>query len=201
MKILLRMGRRAVIGLSLLGSSSVFAAQCGQISPILEQVGDRYYHLDDINLSVGHRTSKQVSSVIDGISREKFRAGDGYRTQCFGVYELRTETREFELKSIDTIELKTTGQVVFRADEHEKRVIAPREVVIPLSSEFTRVTRDDAFVSSVFFNQARIDDSGEKFSTLRETTTKVLDVADGVQIKQSIYVNGYLAEWFTWNLR
>lgn len=201
MKSLQRMGQRTLLGASLLFSSSVFAAQCGEISPILEQVGDQYYYLDDTSLSASHRTSTDVNSVADGIIREKLRTGDGVRTQCFGVTQARTETREFQLKSIDAIDLKTVNQVVFRADEHENRVVARREVVIPLSGKFTRAIRDDALVSSVFFNQARIDDSGEKFSSLREITTKVLEVADGVQIRQSVYVNGFLAEWFTWNLR
>ncbi len=181
--------------------SAVMANQCGDLSPLLKQLGEQYYELDELSKSQSKAYEVEPNTIIDAVRSVSYKAGEGTRTRCFGVSELRAETREFALEPIDTPRVNSFNEVVINAFEYEaKTKTARREsVFIPLARQYITLKGDNSFVVNSRHKHSIL--GNPRRTHLREIATEAFSSQQGIDIVQSIYVNGHLVEWFTWNLR
>ena len=185
---------------------AAMANQCGDISPRLDQLGDQYYDLDDTPKSDLFKQTIKPNELIEVLQSTRFRSGYGERTFCFGTSTLREEVRQFELESFDRPAINSFNEITLKAFEHDvKNKFLHRETVfIPLSQTRISTTGDNGFVVNTRHRQPinvldnRIGSRGG--AHLREIAIIATSYEGGIEINQSIYVNGYLAEWFTWRL-
>lgn len=203
MKIRSLPGAYAAIFLALVFSTASRADECGEVSPILDQIGDEYYLLLELT-NTGLRDSSTVyNNVVRKLSNNQYRHGDGYRTLCIGTSQVRAETSQFDLDDISAPAINSYNEVVIEAIENyeDTDVISRQEVVIPLANEFAVIQGEDTLVTNVRHRQTGGEDRDSSTSTLREIAIEVSEVGSGIQIKHLLYINGYLAEWFVWNLK
>lgn len=207
MKAPLRTAFQLVLALATITvAPGAMANQCGDISPLLSQLGEHYYKLENIPKSTLENLSIKPNKLIDSLQSTKFRNGQGTRTLCFGVSTLREEVREFELESIESAHVNSFNEVVLKAYEYDtyRKVSRRGSVFIPLSRTNTFLNGENSLVVNKRHRQpiSRLTNSINvlRGSHLREISITATSSHQGIEINQSIYVNGYLAEWFTWNL-
>ena len=182
------------------------ANQCGDISPRLDQLGDQYYDLDNTPKSQLFKQTIEPNELIEVLQSTRFKSGYGERTFCFGTSRLREEVREFELESFERPAINSFNEITLKAFEHDvKNKFLHRETVfIPLSETSISTTGDNGFVVNTRHRQPisiRDNRIGLRSGAhLRGISIIATGNDKGIEINQSIYVNGYLAEWFTWRL-
>jgi len=176
------------------------ANQCGDVSPLLSQLGEQYYELENTPKSQLHKYAIKPNDLIDSVQSTPFKFGHGKRTRCFGASILREEVREFVLESIETATVNGFNEVVLKAYEYEADTKTARSqtVFIPLSQNNISLNGNNGFAVNTRHRQTI---HGNTRSThLREISITATTRQQGVEINQAIYVNGHLAEWFTWYL-
>ena len=196
------------------------AAECGVQSPLLTDRGDDYYSLPEAvyrsrtDVSTLDTLLVTDSSVVDKLTSARFVRGHGQRTKCFGsAKNLRAETTEIELDEIhvlsgiasdrsaySTVSTGTEwpGNIIIKAaeyDSHEK-VVRRESIYFPLLNDGSTTTIGD----TVLDTNSRRRHVGEQGSFLREGAITASLTTKGISVTEKIYVNGYLAEWLTWNL-
>lgn len=194
--------RRFALALALLAlPPAAMANQCGDVSPLLQQLGDRYYELEELSKSESIAYAVQPNKVIETVRSESYKAGEGTRTRCFGASVLRSETRTFVLESIDTSRVNSFNEVVVDALEYNADTKAAHHetVFIPLARQYITLKGENGFVVNSRHRQPIAGNSRRVH--LREISIEAFGSHEGVEIMQSIYVNGHLAEWFTWKLK
>lgn len=181
-------------------SPTALANNCGDVSPLLSKLGDQYYELENIPKSELYKYSITPNDLIDTVQSSSFKLGQGKRTRCFGISVFREEVREFVLESIETATINGFNEVVLKAYEYESKTkTAHRETVfIPLSQKNISLIGDNGFV--VNKRQRQGINSIARGTHLQEISITATGSKKGIEINQSIYVNGHLAEWFTWRL-
>lgn len=215
--------RRASVALSavfflLIGTAQ--AEECGVRSPLLTDRGDDYYSLPD-SVSRSHTDVATLdtlldidSSVIEKLTSARFARGHGHRTTCFGtVNNRRVEIAEIELEDIRVVSdgasdrstysrvsngFDLPGNIIINADEYDthKKVLRQESIHFPLFKDESVTTVADAVLET----NSRLRQDGEQGSFLRESAITASLTANGISVTEKIYVNGYLAEWLTWNL-
>ncbi len=193
----------AIASVSLGFAAPVLADYCGAISPNLELMGDDYYELGPSTVVNLDQLSHDEKNIIDDLGSSRFKRGEGTRTQCFGVSELRAETKQFSIKEIEPTQYTRRNEIVIQAWEHgsDDRSIRRSEVRLPLSGLNAISSSNNSLAVNARHRHTSKNLSGGSFTNFRETSTKVTKNSEGVHIVQHLYINGYLAEWFTWNLR
>lgn len=190
---------------------AAMANQCGDISPRLDQLGDQYYELDDTPKSELFKRTIKPNELIEVLQSTRFRSGYGERTFCFGASTLREEVREFELESFEPPVINSFNEITLKAFEHDVRnkFLHRETVFIPLSDTSISTTGDYSLVVNTRHRQPidrlTTDILNNRIGSslgahLREISIIATGNKNGIEINQSIYVNGYLAEWFTWRL-
>ncbi|MFK7857389.1 MAG: hypothetical protein AB8B64_01130 [Granulosicoccus sp.] len=193
---------------------SAMANQCGDVSPLLGKLGEQYYNL-------AHRSKLQLfeqsiapNNLIHTLQSKNFRSGEGQRTRCFGASTLREEVRDVVLKSIEPARINSFNEIVLNAYEYDsQRKKSHRETLfIPLSEQNISLIGDDGFVVNTRHRQpvlrqlnTDIHNNTSEFDARRKTHLREISITasngyNGIEIKQLIYVNGHLTEWFTWSL-
>ncbi|MFK7994024.1 MAG: hypothetical protein AB8B87_07785 [Granulosicoccus sp.] len=187
-------------------SPAAMANQCGDISPRLSDLGEQYYILDEQPKSVLSHQATSTNELIETLQSTRFKAGRGERTLCFGASTLREQIREFKLESIEPASINSYNELMLKAYEYdsEKKISHRTTVFIPLLESSISLIGNDGFVANLRHKQpvrGFSDNSGlNRGIHLREIAITGQSNHNGVEIHQSIYVNGRLAEWFTWNL-
>lgn len=200
-----------------------FANQCGDVSALLSELGEQYYELDSIPKSELQGYAIKPNNLINTLQSSSFKHGKGTRTRCFGSLNPDTSTprekvREFTLEFIEPVTINSYNEVVLKAYEYETQTrTSHRETVfIPLSSLDLSLNGDNSLevnkrhrqtsnsnnIKSGLIINSNLNSSNSLNGThLREITITATSSYRGVQINQSIYINGHLAEWFTWQLK
>ena len=204
---------RASLMLSLIAaafSGASHANQCGDISHALTKLGDGYYDIDYRDRFSDHRVSVrqdllEQSDVFTQLRDSRFKNGTGERTRCFGTeHHWRVETSTLELEDIhqqnhsyriDRIE----SELEIEAFEYNKetKMLRHESIYFPLNLNTTIHSTADG--KKIWLNTRRRQ-ATEIGSNLRETSVSAISTDTGVDIKQLIYINGYLAEWANWSL-
>ena len=180
---------------------TALAQKCDDVSPRLSELGDQYYELEDIPKSQLHKYQIKPNDLIDSVQSSSFKAGHGQRTRCVGTSEIREEVSEFVLESIAVATVNGLNEVVLEAYEYDaKTKIAHHEtVLIPLSRTNISLIGDNGFAVNKRFRQGI--NSIARGARLGEISITATGSKRGIEINQSIYVNGHLVEWFTWRLK
>lgn len=197
------------------------ANQCGDVSPLLITLGEGYYDLESTPKSELFNQSIQPNELIETLKSRRFKNGEAQRTFCFGATSLATRVRNSELQLIEAARTNSFNEIVLKAYEYDasKKTSHRATVFIPLSTQSSTLIGNHGLSVNTRHRQPVRQAIN---SNIYESTTAELDpVADrqgrgthlreismtargdnngGVEIKQLIYVNGYLAEWFTWQL-
>ena len=207
---------RAALLLSLTAfalSDTAQANQCGDISQALTALGDNYYSLDHLE-SLDHRrhsseygkTEQQIlleqSKVFSQLRDARFKSGIGERTRCFGTGDnLRAESSRVELTDISQQNTRylNESELVIDANEYDETEKRRRResVYLSLTSNADVFATDDGSIIKLNSRRRQATLVG---SFLRETDLSAITTDNGVDITQQTYVNGYLAEWFSWSL-
>jgi hypothetical protein len=179
---------------------TALAQKCGDVSPLLSELGDQYYELENIPKSELRKYSIKPNNLIDSVQSSSFKVGQGKRTRCFGTSVLREEVREFVLESIATATVNGFNEVVLKAYEYEAktRTAHSETVFIPLSRTNISLTGENGFVVNKRHRQGI--SSIARDTHLQEISITATGSKRGIEINQSIYLNGHLVEWFTWRL-
>jgi len=191
------------------------ANRCGDISPLFSKLGEQYYDLENTTKSALFEQAIPPNDLIDTLQTSRFRAGEGQRTRCFGSSSINERVINLELKSIEPARINSFNEIVLAAFEYDKHSkTAHRETVfIPLSRESISLVGDSGLVVNSRhrqpvnprINTINTDNFGsvenELGNHIREIAMTASSSHDTIRIKQLIYVNGYLAEWFTWTLK
>ncbi|MFK7853796.1 MAG: hypothetical protein AB8B79_06775 [Granulosicoccus sp.] len=185
---------------ALFATPVAMAKQCGDVSPLFDKLGDQYYELQSVSKSDLQADSIHGNKLVQSLQADTFKSGKGIRTQCFGVSQPREVVREFVLDPIDTAQVNGFKEVVLKAYEYEADTkTGHRETLfIPLSQTHLSLNGDNGFVSNKRHRQA--NGSQLPGSHLREISITAVSTRKGVEIQQSVYINGHLAEWVTWYL-
>ncbi len=202
MKISKKLVWLAIVSVSLGFTTPALADYCGAISPNLQLMGDDYYDLDHEKHADLKSLSRADKRLLDDLSSSRFKHGEGTRTQCFGVSELRAETHQFSIKEIRPTQVNRFNEIVIQAWEHDSDDRSSRrsEVRLPLSGLDAISSADKSLAVNAKHRHTSKNLRGGQFTNIRETSTQVRENSKGVHIVQQLYINGYLAEWFTWNL-
>lgn len=176
------------------------AKQCGDTSPLLDQLGEQYYELPSISKSDLQSQAILRNKLVQSLETDSFKSGKGIRTQCFGVSQPREVVREFVLDPIQSAQVNGFGEVVIKAYEYEAdtKTRHSETLFIPLSQTHLSLNGDNGFVTTKRHRQA--NGSQRPGNHLREISITAKGTREGIEIEQSVYVNGHLAEWFTWHL-
>ena len=200
--------RQLLLALTALAiAPAALAKQCGDVSPLLSQLGEHYYELENIPKSELKKQSIKPNKLLATLQSARFKTGQGKRTLCFGASILREEVKEFALDSIESTRINGFNEIVLNAYEYDNKTTSlHRETVfIPLSRTNISLNGNNGFVVNKRHRQTinSRTSSVSAFgggSQLREISITATGSHKGVEINQSIYVNGHLAEWFTWYL-
>lgn len=160
--------------------------QCDESSPYLMSMGEQYFNIEPFN------TSPLAS--LQRVDFARIRTGYGIHTECF-----KSSTGVEKRKSVVTLDNisvalkadKDSTHAVIRAHEYNDKLKRSRlrDIVLPLI--------DGAVPATANMRKRQNTEVG---SYLRETALSITRRVDGFTVQQSIYVNGSLAEWLTWNL-
>lgn len=200
-------------------STQVHANSCGEVSPLLERMGEDYYTLQHAPESAGALDAKTLTSLL---ARTKLKSGDGLRYKCFGEDAAhRTVPTKFTLEDIERVET-LNGRSQLNAWENSNRKIASAAIDLPEASLW-QATSKNVYTSSMLFRRRNLEafkpgseaarehhrfwpfkapnhDYYEGGSYIGELTTQIERRPNGLVLTQIMYVNGYKAEWVTWNL-
>ena len=144
----------------------------------------------------------QQTELFIALRDTHFKGGTGERTRCFGTeYNGRVETSMVELTDIRQIDRgnRLFSELVIEVQEYEKaqRLLRRESLYLSLAEHTDVAATSDG--ESVIVNTRRRQ-ATEVGSYLRETAIGATLTKRGVDISQSLYVNGHLAEWFSWSL-
>lgn len=188
-------------------SGTAHANQCGDISQALTAMGDSYYDVGNRGDDPEQWKFEQLqlleqSNVFIQLRDARFRSGTGERTRCYGSEKNgRMETRILELGDINQKDTRHPVNAELAIDVYEydrsQRTLRRESVYFPSNLNTNIVATADGEV--LRFNTRRRQ-ATETGSIFRETIVDAVSTDTGVDIKQSIYVNGHLAEWFSWSL-
>lgn len=190
------------------------ANQCGDLSPLLGSMGDDYFHVEDADFNEPNQYERSHENslrnpVIARLLSTTYRSGTGQRTQCYGSGDsLSARTSDVELEDI-YVESNSVGRLktdyrkspqitvlkLFEYDESTQRIRA-QSVSIPADAIYqTDANRVETLESNTRRRQGTLQGSIFREESLRATYTN-----HKLIIQQSLYVNGALAEWVTWQL-
>ncbi len=184
------------------------ANQCGAISPLLNSLGDDYFHVDTYsNSSTSQHTHSIVSEhpVISRLRTANYKSGTGTRTQCVGsgnAVVARTST--VELKDIRVGKERLGKQHLdhntllkaYEYDESQRRLRSQTIAIPATASQWL----DTGVTPDTIQSNTRRRQGTELGSIFRETALSATHTEQALVIHQSVYVNGTLAEWVTWRL-
>lgn len=196
-----------ILSLSITFTGTAYANQCGDISQSLTAMGDSYYDIDSPAVHPRQGKSEQQilleqSIVFSQLRDARFKDGTGERTRCFGTEKnRRTEASIVELKDIlqQNNSHRRDSELALHAFEHDKENKRIRRESIYLSSGDNIDVLTTADGNALKLNTRRRQ-STTVGSFLRETAISAISTDRGIDIRQSTYVNGQLAEWFSWSL-
>ena len=170
-------------------------------------MGDDYYNVDhrasnSSDQTAAQQQSLEQNSIFKQLREDRFRSGTGERTRCFGSdANARIETSTVELIDIKQRENthKSDKGLVIDAYESSSTDSRLRRESLYLPSTRNAVINapkdSDMLRVNTRFRQRTRDGS-----YLRETAISAIPTDYGVEVKQLIYVNGFLAEWSSWSL-
>ena len=201
---------RAALSVSLAASAfsgTALANQCGEISQVLTAMGDSYYNVDyadrGYDWEAEQRRLLEQTDVYVQLRDEHFRSGDGERTRCFGTDDnRRMETSTFELTDISQQEKvrHSYSELTIVAFENNDtdRHLRKESIYLSSSQNSDIVVAADGKALTLNSRRRQVTEIG---SYLREIAINAVLTDGGVDIYQSTYVNGYLAEWANWSLK
>lgn len=188
-------------------SGAAHANECGEISQALSVMGDSYYHVDTPGKHEHHGKSDQLalleqSKLLYQLRDARFKNGMGERTRCFGTERnWREESSLIELDDIDQQDNshRRDGELVIHAHEYDKqrKRIRRESVYLSLANYSDIFEAADGNALTLNTRRRQVTKAG---SFLRETAIIAFTTDSGIDLKQSTYINGHLAEWFSWSL-
>lgn len=188
-------------------SGAAQANECGDISQALSVMGDSYYYVDDPGKYASYGKSDQValleqSNILNQLRDARFKNGTGERTRCFGTERnWRAEASLIELEDIyqQDNSHRRNSELTIHAHEYDKeRRLSRREsVYLSLTNNIDIYEAPDGNALTLNTRRRQVTKTG---SFLRETAISAVTTDSGIDLKQSTYVNGRLAEWFSWSL-
>jgi len=206
-------GKLLAIGLlSALGTSPVFANLCDQPSPLHETLGEDYWDVEYAIVKANEVTDSNHSShnaqafkLLEQFDSYHYDSAVGKRHICKGAPDERrvvefdstlrvtANSNRAKRKNPDTVRLEYLEQ----ADSKLEKISFDQNVIVDLPEVAKwQVGKDDSIKTSQV--NRRRNDLG--FSLLQQIDTELAQTEDGIQLTQTLYINGHRESWATWTL-
>lgn len=196
-------------------SAAVPEVACDSASPSFLELGDDYYTpTPDLNRRYEHDlpAEKLATRLLSPLSRKALRRGDGHRVVCFGTGDTaRAVTYRFDLDQLEHRSFATGfSQLEAFEDRHTiESDVRDKRVNDTLSSE--NIELPPLYAWSIgpdgnsLVNNRRLRRDGSETvangSVLVEIDLLARPTRNrGLEISQTIYVNGYRSDFVTWRL-
>lgn len=176
--------------------------QCGVHSPLFLSLGDAYFDLDSANgATVTTASDLEKNRLLDRLSEQRFQDGWGFRVDCIeGHNQTSEQLSSIALEQITADRSNSSSfgnEINITAFEYDAvlRRLKRETVTIPTDSSKVLHLTENTLVSSSRHRQAT-----PIGSYLEETRTDASMSEASITIEQSVFVNGTLAQWYTWHL-
>lgn len=186
----------SLVLLALTGASPVFAATCGEPSPLFTTLGDKYYDVNVLPEKPASVPELKPHQLIDALETFSLKSGRGEHTVC---KESGGERSAVTIPvSIEDIEVTThLGEVYINVFEiHPQEDDSHRETIaVSVEDRHVTVLNENELIEVK--RQYHPTAAGSRFEEIRLAIRRV---GSGISIRQQRYINGELAEWLDWTL-